>query len=118
MIRESIQPDAKSVAMVSGDVGAREARCGTRTIDGGKMTWQNGNAYTWAHGPTWFRVRCSEDTITAFQSTDGITWFAVASNRIDMKRSYVVGLVISSDSDRLDRGVFENVAVETGDIAH
>jgi len=112
MIRESLEPGAKALAMVSGDVGAREARFGERSADGAAMRWQNGNAYTAPSGPTWFRLRRSGDNFIAYQSIDGVTWFAVGSSVVvPMNRAYYVGLTISSNGAKRDTAQFDNATV-------
>jgi hypothetical protein len=112
-IRESLEPGAKSLAMVSGDVGAREAHFGTRSADGLAMRWQNGNAYTSPGGPTWFRLTRSGATFTAYQSIDGENWFRVGSPAsVQMKEELFVGFAVASNSDMADGCHFDNATVD------
>jgi hypothetical protein len=115
MIRESLEPGSKTLVMVSGDVGAREARFGARSANGVPIRWQNGNAYTSPSGPTWFRLRRSGDTFTAYQSIDSTTWFAVGSPvAVSINETCYVGLAVSSNSAKPDTAQFDNVTVVTG----
>jgi hypothetical protein len=111
MARSSTDPGASAFAMVAGDVGAREAKLGTRTAAGAPMTWQNGNAYTF--NQTWFRIQRTGDTFTAYQSIDGQTWFAVgAPVPIPMGADSLVGFVIGSNSDNIAAATFDHVTMK------
>jgi hypothetical protein len=119
MIRESLDPGAKALAMVSGDVGAREARFGTRSSDEAPMRWQNGDAYTPPGPPMWFRIARSGDTFTAYQSIDGTTWFAVGSpTNVPLNAAYYVGFAISSNGAKADTADFDYVTIENGAPTH
>ena len=110
MIRESLSSDAVAFSMTSGDGGVREARFGSRITTGGSMGFQTGNAYT--HTPAWFRLQRAGNTITAYQSTDGKTWFAVgAPVTVSMARTYYVGLAVSSNSSGLNTATFDHITV-------
>ena len=115
MIRESLSSNAIAFSMTSGDGGVREARFGSRTSTGGSMSFQTGNAYTRA--PTWFRLKKAGNIITAYQSTDGKTWFAVGSPvTVSMTNTYYVGLAVSSNSSNLNTGTFDNITVTARSI--
>jgi len=110
MIRESLSSDAVAFSMTSGDGGVREARFGSRITTGGSMGFQTGNAYT--HTPAWFRLQRAGNTVTAYQSTDGKTWFAVgAPVTVSMARTYYVGLAVSSNSSGLNTATFDHITV-------
>ncbi|SHM50000.1 Alginate lyase [Chitinophaga jiangningensis] len=110
MIRESLAADAVSFSMTSGDGGVREARFGSRTTTGGKMNFTTGNAYT--RTPTWFRLQKSGNTITAYQSTDGRTWFAIGTPvAVSMAADYYVGMAVSSGNANLNTATFDSVTV-------
>jgi hypothetical protein len=110
MIRESLSSNAIAFSMTSGDGGVREARFGSRTSAGGSMSFQTGNAYTRA--PTWFRLQRAGNIVTAYQSTDGKTWFAVGSPvKISMAGAYHVGLAISSNSSNVNTATFDIITV-------
>ena len=117
MIRESLSPNAIAFSMTSGDGGVREARFGSRTSTGGSMSFQTGNAYTRA--PTWFRLQRAGNRVTAYQSTDGKTWFAVGSPvTISMASTYYVGLAVSSNSSNLNTATFDNITVTDSSITN
>lgn len=114
MIRESLAVDAKTLVMKLGDAGWREAGFGTRSTTGGSMTYVGGNDYTWL--PAWFRLQRSGSTFTAFESSDGVTWFTVGTSTVTMANTYYVGLAACSGSTTgaLDNTTFDNVAVVAG----
>lgn len=110
MIRESLSADAIAFSLTSGDGGVREARFGSRTSKGGPMSFQTGNAYT--RTPTWFRLQKAGNIITAYQSTDGKTWFAIGSPvSVSLAGTYYVGLAVSSNGSNLNTAMFDNIAV-------
>jgi hypothetical protein len=117
MIRESLAADAIAFSMTSGDAGAREARFGRRTSTGGSMSFQTGNLYTFA--PTWFRLQRAGNTFTAWQSTDGRTWFAIGTPvTVSMGATYYVGLAVSSNSSNVNTATYDSVTVTSGAIAN
>ena len=110
MIRESLSANAIAFSMTSGDGGIREARFGSRTAAGGSMSFKTGNAYT--RTPTWFRLQRAGNTFTAYQSTDGTTWFAVgAPVTASMAGAYYVGLAVSSNSANLNKATFDSITI-------
>ena len=110
MIRESLSSNAIAFSMTSGDGGVREARFGSRTSAGSAMSFQTGNAYTRA--PAWFRLKRAGNIVTAYQSTDGKTWFVVGSPvTVSMAGTYYVGLAVSSNSFNLNTATFDNITV-------
>jgi len=114
MLRESLEPGAKTLAMVSGEYGTREAKFATRAADDDGMRWQNGNAYTSAGPPTWFCLVRAGDTFTAYQSIDGTTWFAVGKPRVvPMNKDYYVGFAVDSNSDKTVSATFDNVELKS-----
>jgi hypothetical protein len=97
MMRESLEPDARSLGLVIGDFGQREAHFVARTAKGQGSTEVPGNGYsgTW---PTWLRLERSGDAFTAYQSDDGARWFKVASSSVPMATQIFAGLAVASDS--------------------
>jgi len=114
MIRESLAAGAKTLVMKLGDAGWREAGFGTRSTTGGSMSFVGGNDYTWL--PAWFRLQRSGSTFTAFESSDGATWFTVGTSTVTMATTYYVGLAACSGSTTgaLDNTTFDNVTVVAG----
>jgi len=111
MIRQSLDPSAKTVAMITGDLGYREGRFGARLTDGAPMSWQTGNGYS--PSSTWLRIKRSGNTFTGYQSIDGITWYPVGSPyTVPMTADSYVGFAVSSNSDKLNGATFDNVSIE------
>jgi regulation of enolase protein 1 (concanavalin A-like superfamily) len=110
MIRESLDTNAKAFIMKLGDVGLRQAAFGMRTTTGGSMNWAGGNDYTWL--PAWFRLQRSGSTITAYESSDGVSWFVVGSATVSMNSVCYVGLVnCSGTTTTLNMTMFDNVTI-------
>jgi len=107
MMRETLDPDSAALAMTLGDVGTREAKLGTRSSSGTKMNWVGGNDYTVT--PAWFRLQRSGNTFTAFESSDGLTWFKVGSSSVTMATTYYAGLVVCSNSGNINTTTFDHV---------
>lgn len=111
MLRESLSSNAIAFSMTSGDGGVREARFGSRISNGGLMGFQTGNAYT--RTPTWFRLKKAGNTVTAYQSTDGLTWFTVGNPvTVSMAGNYYVGLAVTSSSSSLNTATFDHITVD------
>jgi len=75
------------------------------------MTWTTGNEYTTM--PAWFRLRREGNVFTAYQSSDGITWFKVGRSIVEMPKTYYVGLAASSGDITLkttETSNFDNVS--------
>ncbi|WP_263416406.1 Ig-like domain repeat protein [Terriglobus albidus] len=94
MMRESLDANAVTTAMVLGSTGGRIAQMGGRATTGDSMTWTSGNQYTWI--PVWFRLERAGNVFTASQSSDGVTWFVVDTRTINMASTYYVGLAACS----------------------
>lgn len=109
MMRESLAPNAKAVVMKLGDIGKRQAGFGTRSIAGGSMSWIGGNDYTWL--PAWFKLQRVGNLFTAYESTDGIIWIKVGSNKIDMSKSFYLGLSVCSGKTQLNTTTFDNITI-------
>ena len=95
MIRESLDPDAKTVLMKIGDAGWRVAEMGARTETGANMEWIGGNRYTWSP-EIWFRISRTGNTFTVYESNNKDVWFEVGSRTIEMGEDVYVGLFNSS----------------------
>jgi len=117
MMRESLSPNAIAFSMTSGDGGVREARFGSRIAAGSPMSFQAGNAYT--RTPTWFRLQKAGNTVTAYQSADGKTWFAIGTPAtVSMTGTYYVGLAVSSNSSNVNTATYDSVTVASRPIAN
>lgn len=110
MIRESLAPNAKTVTMTVGEAGWRFGRMSYRTSVDGAMSSTLGNAYSWL--PAWFRITRSGNTFTAYESSNGTTWFEVASVTISMSSTYYIGLVSTSgNATSVNTTTFDNVSI-------
>lgn len=112
MMRESLAPDARTLVMKLGDLGARQAGFGTRSSAGGATTWVGGNDYTWI--PAWFRLERIGNTFTAYESSDGVKWFRVGKSTVPMGSAYRIGLAVSSNNDNVNTTHFDHVSVTGG----
>ncbi|MEB2774674.1 LamG-like jellyroll fold domain-containing protein [Algoriphagus sp. D3-2-R+10] len=111
MIRESLDPDAKTVLMKIGDAGWRIAGMGARTGTGANMEWIGGNRYTWRPN-IWFRITRTGNTFTVYESNNKDVWFEVGSRTIEMGTDVYVGLFNSSgNTTSLNTARFDHVAI-------
>lgn len=94
VIRESLNPNAKRVAITLGEWGGRFSRMGIRDKVGGETIWTEGNNFTFS--PVWFKLERSGDVFSAYQSIDGSSWYKFASQTLSMNASYYVGLAVSA----------------------
>ncbi len=116
MIRESLDPGAKTLFMKLGDAGARQAAFGARTATAGNMTWTGGNDYTWL--PAWFRLSRSGNNFTAYESTDGVHWLVVGTATATMNNNYYIGMAVSSGSlTTMNTATFDYLSVALGSLA-
>jgi|GEM_PF-215564 len=111
MIRESLDPDAKTVLMKIGDAGWRIAGMGSRTETGANMEWIDGNRYTWRPN-IWFRISRTGNTFTVYESNNKDVWFEVGSRTIEMTEDVYVGLFNSSgNTTSLNTTRYDHVTV-------
>ncbi len=105
MIRASLSANsAHGLMLVSQSKGLAFQR---RTATGGTSTNTAGAA---AAAPYWVRLDRTGNTITAYESADGIQWTLVGSDTIPMGTTAYVGLAVSSHSSSvLATGTFDNV---------
>ncbi|MDR3706770.1 MAG: alginate lyase family protein [Capsulimonadaceae bacterium] len=111
MIRETLDPGAKMAALVTGDLGRREARIGGRSTSGSAASWQYGNGYSGS--TTWYRLKRQGDKVTGYQSLDGITWYAAGTPlTVPMNTDVYAGMAVSSDNDKSNKASFDNIVIE------
>ena len=110
MVRESFAPEARTIALTLGEVGARQCRFGTRADASTSMTWQKGDDYTWA--PVWFKIQRVGNVFTEYQSIDGTNWFKVGSGPALFANHCLVGLAVTAQKkDAFNTTVFDHVTV-------
>jgi hypothetical protein len=110
MMRETLNSNAAAITMVQGTTGGRIAQMGTRSGTGGTMGWVTGDQYTTM--PVWFKLQRAGNVFTAYQSSDGVTWFAVGSSTVAMANTYSVGLAACSGdvtNNTTETSNFDNV---------
>lgn len=83
-----------------------------RATTGGITTNNSGNASIRA--PYWVRVVRSGNTLTGYQSANGVTWTGVGSQTITMNTQVYIGLVVCSHaSGVLNTTTFTDVTVQS-----
>lgn len=110
MVRESLAPGARTVALTLGEVGDRQCRFGTRREASAPMKWQAGDDYTWV--PVWFRLQRAGNVFTGYQSVDGTRWFKVGSSTAPLAKDCLVGMAITAQKkDVFNTTVFDHVII-------
>ena len=63
--------------------------------------------------PVWLRLQRVGNTVTASQSSDGVTWFTIGKSEIALNGNYLIGLAINSakPADKPAQGLFDHVTV-------
>jgi hypothetical protein len=111
MVRDSLKPEAKAVALTLGEIGGRQCRFGVRAESSAKMSWQLGCDYTWL--PAWFKIERKGDAFTGYQSVDGVNWFKAGSATVSMSRACVIGLAVTTGSPgKSITNVFDHVTIQ------
>ena len=104
MIRQSLDPSSpQAFVLVSNTKGLAFQR---RVASGGLSTNTGGGALT---APWWVRLDRIGNTVTAYQSPDGVTWTEVGQDTIPMASQVYFGLAVSSHT---------TTATATGTIDH
>ncbi|GLU52875.1 hypothetical protein Dfri01_23360 [Dyadobacter frigoris] len=105
VIRESLDPNAKSLTLYQGELGNRFTRFETRSTTGGSTTWQGGNKFSFS---PWYRLQRTGNIFTAYQSTDGINWGTIGTSTVEMNNTCYVGLSVCAGA----AGSFSNITYE------
>jgi len=107
MIREALTPQsAHATMLVSSAKGLAFQR---RTANGGSSSNTSGGA---GMAPAWVKLERRGNTITAYRSTNGVSWTLVGSDTFAMGANVYVGLAVTShDGSRLAAVTFDNVTV-------
>jgi regulation of enolase protein 1 (concanavalin A-like superfamily) len=108
MIRENTT--AGSPYMFMARQGDGIARSRSRLTTGGATTSSSGAAVTPPN--SWVRLTRTGNSISAFLSTDGVTWTTVKTTTVTMASNVTVGLIATSGSNTaVNTDVFDNVTV-------
>jgi hypothetical protein len=111
MVRDSMAPEAKAVALTLGEIGGRGCRFGARSETSAQMNWQAGCDYTYL--PAWFKLERVGKVFTCYQSVDGVKWFTVGAATVEMPSTCVIGLAVSRvNSESLTSTIFDRVLVK------
>lgn len=113
IMRETLNANSLMASVGLHDAGFRKVWFSRRITQGTNASWTNGNTHTWL--PVWLRLQRVGNTITSFQSQDGVVWFTIASSDVDMNStSYYVGLFSHSGSTSAaatTSAYFDNVTI-------
>ena len=107
VMRESLNANSP---MLTVDLVGRMAEFGTRPSTGAGTTWKQGNSYTWV--PVWFKLQRVGNVFTGYQSSDGVTWFAVGSSTLAIAGNYYAGLAVcarTTTAGKVNTTAFDNV---------
>jgi hypothetical protein len=111
MVRDSLAPEAKSVALTLGEIGGRQCRFGARAETSAGMSWQPGCDYTWL--PAWFKLERVGNVFTGYQSVDGTNWFKVGESKVSMTNQCLAGLAVAGGKkDSSNTVVFDRVTFQ------
>jgi len=107
MIRDSLTPNGAHASMfMTADNGPAFVQ---RAAAGGIATITPSGT---AGAPYWLKLELRADTVTAFQSPDGLTWATVGAVRLTLPSPYYVGLAVSSqDAQTLATATFDSVVI-------
>ena len=109
MIRNSLSPSAAQGFMLVAASAAKGAPFQRRLADGGSSVSTPGSQST---APRWVKLVRAGDTITAYESANGVSWTMVASDTFAMNPSVLIGIAVSSHVAGTNAtAVFDNVTV-------
>ena len=109
MIRESLDANARHGFMLASP--GKGMAFQRRTATGGVSTNTAGGTGT---APAYVKLTRTGHTVTAFRSTDGVTWTTVGADTIAMSATVYVGLAVSSHVDGTNAmASFANVKIST-----
>lgn len=90
LLKETLEGGGSAVTLTLGHAGRRFARMGWMPEGGDKRRFAIGNTYTWL--PAWFRLTRVGDVCYAYESTDGVNWYYVHSERTDFPDEIYAGV--------------------------
>ncbi|HTI38813.1 MAG TPA: Ig-like domain-containing protein [Vicinamibacterales bacterium] len=110
MIRNSTSPSAAQAFML---VSPGKGVAFQRRLSAGAGSVSTSGSFTTA--PRWVKLTRTGNTISAFESVDGVSWSAVASDTFQMGATVDIGLGVSSHINGvLATATFDSVAVTAG----
>ena len=106
MVRETIAANAKYVALLVTPQGGG-TRMQWRSTEGGNTS---NHELSVRNAPLWLRLVRSGNTITGWQSNDGVTWRDQHAVILPMNSAVQIGLAVTSHkNDTLNTATFQNV---------
>lgn len=110
MLRESTASNSRNFTVFLDDLYDL-GRASWRTTNGGTTTPADGAA---GHVPLWFKIDRSGETVSGYQSNDGVTWNLITAQTISFPTQILAGLfVCSRNTDALNFSGFDNVSLTT-----
>lgn len=113
VIRDSLNGSSKMASIHLADDAFRHTWFAPRQDEGQNAKWIGGDTHTWL--PVWFKLTRFGDTLTGYQSSDGIVWFQVGSAVIPMSDSCYIGMLVcsgSTDTLHVTTAFFDNVVLK------
>lgn len=109
MMRESATPDSIGASTA---LEGRLTRLWVRSVTGKGPARSGGHSFVWP--VTWFRLQRVGNKFTAYQSDNGITWYAYGSGDVPaMKGPFLVGLYACSNGEpKAATVLFDRVQLE------
>jgi hypothetical protein len=109
MIRDRLTADSPHAFML---ISAGRGFAFQRRLAAGGASTHTAGAF--APAPGWVKLQRRANTISAYQSADGVNWSFVGQDAFAMPATVYAGLAVSShDTSRVATAAFDNVRVQT-----
>ncbi|MGH9411979.1 MAG: Ig-like domain-containing protein, partial [Vicinamibacterales bacterium] len=109
MIRTSLSPSAAYAFMLVASSAEKGVPFQRRTADGASAVSTPGSQST---APRWVKLVRSGDTISGYESADGVSWTPVGTDTFTMDPDVLVGLAVSSHVAGTDAtATFDHVSI-------
>ena len=105
ILRASLSSGSKQMGVTLGGTGWRYCHSIARTSTGGNTSWTTGCDFTYA--PVWMRIERAGNTVSTYQSRDGMTWHLIQQESFALPSTVYIGMLIASDNSY--RASFDNV---------
>ncbi len=107
MIRESLDPESKEVAVVV------SSECGIASQWRRETSDRTGWSGTSGGAPYWIKLERSGDSFFAYKSIDGENWIQFSNISVSMVSDVYVGLCVTShDPGKINTASFDNVEIK------